>query len=128
MRYLITANLEESDLPRGVTAIARGRAISLEQPWPFGRVLISRVEESRETGLAKLNAIPNIVAFSVRWRCGADQWRRVRVRCSYHEGSGGHEALYRGCAAGDRSLRLHFPRSQHPRLHSCRDVRAGPCR
>jgi|ERR1043165_2990742 uncharacterized protein (DUF1330 family) len=65
MRYLITANLEESDLPRGVTAIARGRAISLEQPWPFGRVLISRVEESRETGLAKLNAMPNIVAFSV---------------------------------------------------------------
>ena len=65
MRYLITANLEESDLPRGVSPIARGGAISLEQPWPFGRVLISRVEEGYETGVTKLNAIPNIVAFSV---------------------------------------------------------------
>jgi uncharacterized protein (DUF1330 family) len=65
MRYLITANLEESDLPRGVAAIARGGAISLEQPWPFGRVLISRVDEGCETGVAKLNAVPNIVAFSV---------------------------------------------------------------
>jgi uncharacterized protein (DUF1330 family) len=65
MRYLITANLDESGLPGGVTAIARGEAISLEQPWPFGRVLISRVEEGCETGVAKLEAVPNIVAFSV---------------------------------------------------------------
>jgi len=65
MRYLVTANLEESDLPRGVTAIARGGAISLERPWPFGRVLISRVEEGYETGVEKLNAVPNIAAFSV---------------------------------------------------------------
>jgi uncharacterized protein (DUF1330 family) len=65
MRYLFTANLKEADLPRGVTAIARGEAISLEQPWPFGSVLISRVDEAYEAGLATLNAVPNIVAFSV---------------------------------------------------------------
>lgn len=65
MRYLITANLNESDLPRGVTAIARGEAISLEGSWPFGRVLISRVEPGYETGVAKLKAVPNVVAFDV---------------------------------------------------------------
>jgi uncharacterized protein (DUF1330 family) len=64
MRYLITANLKESDLPRGVTAIATGEAISLEQPWPFGAVLISRVEAGYETGVAKLKNVPDIVAFS----------------------------------------------------------------
>jgi uncharacterized protein (DUF1330 family) len=65
MRYLITANVKESDLPGGATAIARGGAISLEQPWPFGPVLISRVQQDHETALADLNALPNIVAFSV---------------------------------------------------------------
>lgn len=64
MRYLITANLKETDLPRGVTAIARGEAISLEEPWPFGPVLISRVEEGYESGVAKLRNVPDIVAFS----------------------------------------------------------------
>ncbi|HZP74605.1 MAG TPA: DUF1330 domain-containing protein [Pseudolabrys sp.] len=65
MQYLFTANLKEADLPPGVSAIARGQAISLEQPWPFGPVLVSRVEDRDETGLAKLKAVPNIVAFSV---------------------------------------------------------------
>jgi uncharacterized protein (DUF1330 family) len=65
VRYLITANLQESDLPRGATAIVRGEAISLEQPWPFGPVLISRVQQDDESSLADLNARPNIVAFSV---------------------------------------------------------------
>ncbi|MBV9259776.1 MAG: hypothetical protein JO205_00240, partial [Pseudolabrys sp.] len=65
MRYLITANLKEADLPRGVTTIARGEAISLEEPWSFGPVLISRVEEGYETGVAKLKSVPDVVAFSV---------------------------------------------------------------
>jgi uncharacterized protein (DUF1330 family) len=64
MRYLIAANLKETDLPRGVAAVARGEAISLEEPWPFGPVLISRVEEGYETGVTKLKNVPNIVAFS----------------------------------------------------------------
>ncbi len=65
MRYLFTAKLKETDLPPGVTAIARGEAISLEQPWPFGAVLISRVGDGYESGLANLATAPNIVAFSV---------------------------------------------------------------
>jgi uncharacterized protein (DUF1330 family) len=65
MRYLITANVKESDLPSGVTAIARGEAISLEQPWPFGPVLIARVQHDDESSLQDLNALPSIVAFSV---------------------------------------------------------------
>jgi uncharacterized protein (DUF1330 family) len=65
MRYLFTSNLKEADLPAGVTAVARGQAISLEEPWPFGPLLISRVKEGYESGVAKLKAVPNIVAFSV---------------------------------------------------------------
>lgn len=65
MRYLVTANLKEADLPRGSTAIARGEAISLEEPWPFGPVLISRVREGFESNVAKLRDVPNIVAFDV---------------------------------------------------------------
>jgi uncharacterized protein (DUF1330 family) len=65
MRYLFTANLKETDLPRGATAIARGEAISLEEPWPFGPVLISRVADGYDAGLETLKDVPNIVAFSV---------------------------------------------------------------
>jgi uncharacterized protein (DUF1330 family) len=65
MRYLFTANTKEADLPRGAVAIARGEAISLESLWPFGSVLISRVEDDDESGLAKLKTVPNVVAFSV---------------------------------------------------------------
>lgn len=64
MRYLITANLKESDLPRGIAPVARGEAMSLEESWPFGKVLISRVADGAERGVAELKNIPNIVAVS----------------------------------------------------------------
>ncbi len=63
MRYLVASGLRAADLPPGCRVVADGEAVSLEQPWSFGALLIAQVEDGAD--LAAITSKPGVTAFTV---------------------------------------------------------------